>query len=281
MKPLDTIVFETPIVRAARFRCDARDPRFRDCGPAANFAVVFPRTAVWLRYSGARSFVADPSVATLYNPGQEYTRDKISPDGDRCDWFGVAPQLAVDIATSIDARAHDHHDMAFDAQFARIDRHLYLEQRKLFARLERNEVETLEAEETIIALVTAVLNRAHETRAAMSKQEKEARLDLVQRAKAALGRNLFNHASLNDIARELSVSPFYLCRVFREGTGSTLHEFKTDLRIRHALERIADKSVDLSRIAFECGFSSHSHFTAQVRQRLGETPSSLRGVLAS
>src|SRR5690349_24723590 len=91
--------------------------------------------------------------------------------------------LPIYIATSVDVGGHDHHDMAFDAQFARIDRHLYLEQRKLFARLERNEVETLEAEETIIALVTAVLNRAHETRAAMSKQEKEARLDLVQRAK--------------------------------------------------------------------------------------------------
>lgn len=281
MQPLDTIVFETPIVRAARFRCDAVDPRFRNCGPATNFAIVFPRTAVWLRYSGARSFVADPSVATLYNPGQEYTRDKISPDGDRCDWFGVSPQLALDIAASIDAHAYDHHENAFDAQFARVERHLYLEQRKIFSRLERNEVETLEAEETIISLVTAVLRRAHDTRVAMSKQEKEARLDLVQRAKAALGRNLFNHASLNDIARELNVSPFYLCRVFREGTGSTLHEFKTDLRIRHALERIADRSLDLSRIAFECGFSSHSHFTAQVRQRLGATPSSLREVLAS
>jgi AraC-like DNA-binding protein len=280
MQPLDTIVFETPIVRAARFRCDASDPRFRDCGPTANFAVVFPRTALWLRYSGARSFVADPSVATLYNRGQEYTRAEISPEGDRCEWFGVSPALALEIAASIDARALDRYDRPFLTEFARVDRDLYLAQRAFFTRLERKAVDVLDAEETIVGFVTAVLRRAFESNSSRLDTDNDARIDLVQRAKAALVKRIFQQTSLNDLATKLRVSPFYLCRVFREGTGTTLHEFKTDMRIRFALERLADREADLSRIALDCGFSSHSHFSASVRQRMGKPPSTIRDMLS-
>jgi AraC-like DNA-binding protein len=280
MKPLDTIVFETPLVRAARFRCNADDPRFRDCGPASNCAVVFPRTAVWLRYAGSRSFVADPSVATIYNPGQEYTRERITREGDRCEWFGVCPSLAAEIAASLDPHSLDHHERPFATEFAHVDRELYLAQRAFFARLERKLVDVLEAEEMIVAIVTSVIRRSLESRRTSASEDNESRIDLVHRAKATLACRLFDQVSLTDLAVELAVSPFHLCRVFRDATGMTLHDWKTDMRIRVALERLADRSTDLSRIALDCGFSSHSHFTASVRQRFGHTPSALREVLS-
>lgn len=281
MQSLDTIIFETPIVRAARFRCDARDSRFRDSGPAGNCAVVFPRTSVWLRYSGSRAFVADPTVSTIYNPGQEYTRAPISADGDRCEWFGVSPGIALEIAASLDPYSYDHHEKPFTYQHAAVDRDLYLAQRTIFSRIEKGSIDSLEAEESIVAVVTSVLERAHADARSGERTAKESRIDLIERTKAALSRTLYSRISLNDLALELAVSPFHLCRVFREGTGQTLHEFKTDLRIRSALEHLADRSHDLSRIALECGFSSHSHFTSAVRQRFGHTPSALREALSS
>lgn len=278
MQALDTIVFETSLVRAARFRVDARDPRFRDSGPAENFAVCFPRTAVWIRHSGSRSFVADPSLATIYNPGQEYTRDLICHDGDRCEWFGVSPEVAADIAGSFDEKSLDQQEKPFRHAAAPVDRDLYLAQRAFFRQLERGSVNALEAEETIIGLVTAVISRAYE-KVPGDRAAADERADLVERAKASLSRNLCGRQTLSDLARELVVSPFHLCRVFREQTGRTLHEFRTDLRLRKALELLTDHS-DLSRIAFECGFSSHSHFTAAMRSRFGQTPSALRESLS-
>lgn len=277
MNALDTIVFETTLVRAARFRCDVRDSRFRDSGPATNCAVVFPRTACWIRYSGSTAFAANPSLATIYNPGQEYTREVISAEGDRCEWFGVAPEVAVDIAASYDPNALDHHERPFRALAAPVDRSLYLEQRALFTRLEREVVNTMETEEAIIALASAVIARSRNIRSS-SKHDKAHR-DLAERAKALLCRNPCEQHRLSDVAIELEVSPFHLCRVFREQTGSTLREFKTDLRVRKALEHLSDPSIDLSRIAFECGFSSHSHFTAAMRSKFGQTPSSLRSMM--
>ena len=82
--------------------------------------------------------------------------------------------------------------------------------------------------------------------------------------------------SLSDLARRLSVSEFHLCRVFREQTGLTLHAFQTELRLRSGLEMLADTRLDISRIALELGFSSHSHFSDTLRRRFSRTPISIR-----
>jgi methylphosphotriester-DNA--protein-cysteine methyltransferase len=42
---------------------------------------------------------------------------------------------------------------------------------------------------------------------------------------------------LADIAETVGASMFHLCRCFRAGTGLTLHEYRTQLRLRGALER--------------------------------------------
>ena len=279
MKALDTIVFETPLVRAARFHVDVRDPRFRDSGPAENFAVCFPRTAVWIRYSDSRSFVADPSLATIYNPGQHYTRAAIAEIGDRCEWLGVSAEVALDIASSFDPHACDRHERPFVPQRAPVDRSLYLAQRAFFARLESRSITALEAEETIIGFVTAVIARAYNSRQCTTPPG-EAHVELVEKARAFMSRTLHEEASIRTIAAELGISPFHLCRVFRQQTGRTLHEYRMDLRLRRALEDLTDPSREISRIAHEYGFSSHSHFTAAMRQRFGSTPSSLRKLLA-
>ena len=63
-----------------------------------------------------------------------------------------------------------------------------------------------------------------------------------------------------------------LCRLFRRHTGMTLHEYRTELRLRDALDRLASRRGDLTRIALDLGFSSHSHFTAAFRRAFGMTP---------
>jgi AraC family transcriptional regulator len=279
MQSLDTLVFESPLVRAAHFRCEARDPRFRDSGPVENCIVVFPRTAVWLTYAGSRPFVADPSLATIYNSGQEYRREPISREGDHCEWLAVSPSIAREISESFNESACDNWDRPFAAKSARVDRDLYLSQRAFFSRLERGELSPLEAEETIIGLVSSVIARAYDQMRVI-RDDTEWQIDLVERTKASLLAKLCDRQSLGDLAAEMQVSPFHLCRVFRRRTGQTLHEYKTDLRLRRALHLIGEHTRDLSRIALECGFSSHSHFTSAMRGMFGRTPSELRRDLA-
>jgi AraC-like DNA-binding protein len=48
------------------------------------------------------------------------------------------------------------------------------------------------------------------------------------------------------------------------------------LRLRASLERLAAGAVDLTALALELGFSSHSHFTDSFRKEFGCTPSAIR-----
>jgi AraC-like DNA-binding protein len=66
--------------------------------------------------------------------------------------------------------------------------------------------------------------------------------------------------------------------VFRDRTGFTLHAYRTNLRLRIAIERLADGEADLAALARGLGFSSHSHFSSAFRSVFGVQPSVVRAV---
>ena len=277
---LDRIVFASASVRVGAFRCPVDDPRFRDSGPIEQNLVVFPRRGVWIRQAGSRPIVADPRVGTIYNRGRRYDRAAVSPDGDHSDWFGVAPEVAVSLAREIDARAGAEPERAFRQETAPVDHHLYLRQRLLFLALERGALEPLAAEEAVLSLVERVLRGAAGDSARHDPAPSRGRTDLIEHAKAELARDLAAPTNMSTISARLGASPSHICRVFRQGTGLTLHAYRLDLRLRSALERLSSPSVSLSQLAAELGFSSHSHFTKTLRRRHGITPMQCRSMLA-
>lgn len=86
---------------------------------------------------------------------------------------------------------------------------------------------------------------------------------------------------LPELAGALGVSPFHFARVFRAETGMSVHQYLLRLRMETALERLSRGEMDLSRLAFDLGFSSHSHFTATFRKQFGRRPADVRGAHAS
>ncbi len=83
-------------------------------------------------------------------------------------------------------------------------------------------------------------------------------------------------SSLDDLAVRTGYSVFHSCRVFRATTGFTIHGFRRELRLRHALARILDSRESLSQIAVATGFASQSHLTNLFRARYGVTPAKAR-----
>jgi AraC-like DNA-binding protein len=83
-------------------------------------------------------------------------------------------------------------------------------------------------------------------------------------------------SSLCVLARELGVSPSYLARIYRRATGATLHGKIARLRLSHALARLAAGTSDLTALAIDLGYSSHSHFTAEFTRYIGQPPSAFR-----
>ncbi len=280
--PIDSVLFQTASVRVGAFRCGVRDPHFRDSGPAEGHIVVFPRVPVWIRHAGAAPFLADAGVVTIYNRGQEYTRGAVAPEGDRSDWFGVSAEVAWTMAQAANPRTANP-DRPYAVRFVGSDARLYLKQRLLFHRLRRGGVDPLAVEEQVLHLVAEVIRKAQGAAApgGSTRPSHDAHRALVEGARTDLVAHLADRTDVTAMAERLGVSPFHLCRVFRSHTGMTLHQYRVDLRLRAALDALGDGSRDLSRLACELGFASHSHFTATMRKHLGETPTSLRRRLAS
>jgi len=82
--------------------------------------------------------------------------------------------------------------------------------------------------------------------------------------------------SLGELAAATGYSVFHACRVFRATTGTTIHGFRRELRLRHALARILDDTAPLTEIAAATGFASQSHLTNRFRARFGVTPARAR-----
>lgn len=98
----------------------------------------------------------------------------------------------------------------------------------------------------------------------------------VLNAKTYLASRMSERITLDEVARAVHASPFHLARIFQQQTGVPVHRYLTQLRLRASLERLAGGASDLTALALELGFSSHSHFTDAFRREFGKSPSELR-----
>ncbi len=277
---IDRIVFETPSVRVGAFRCPIDHPSFRDSGPIRDHCFVFPRTSVVIRHKDSQPFAADSTVVTLYNRGQEYLRQTVSPQGDRCDWYSVSDPLLRDAIAERDPGAADDAHRPIRFPFARTSPATYLLQRQLFARVShRNAPDSLYVEETVLDVLDRVIEAAYvdSGRAWRSTTPRRPAADVLAHDVCGwLGRRFAEPLTLADVAAAVGTSPFHLCRSFRRAKGTTLHEYRNQLRLRSALDQLEDADADLSQLALALGYSSHSHFTASFRRAFGVTPSVAR-----
>jgi AraC-like DNA-binding protein len=273
--PLERIVFASECVTVGEWRCDRARPDFRDTGPIERHLVAFARTSVRIRHEGGRPFVADATVFTIYNRGQRYTRAAVHPAGDHCDWWAVDAPSAHAIAAQIDPHAQDDTRGPFRYACGPADAALYLDQRTLLQRMRAGDVDPLEAEEATMMIVARALAAARGAWRRMPASH-PAHRDLAQDAMALVGAAQCERLTLSATARRLAVTPFHLCRVFRAQTGMPLHRHVTRLRLRAALDALARRDADLTCIALDAGFCSHSHFTSAFGREFGVTPSAWR-----
>jgi AraC-like DNA-binding protein len=96
---------------------------------------------------------------------------------------------------------------------------------------------------------------------------------LAADAQVLIAGSFTERITLDGLSRTLGVSPFGLCRAFRQATGGTLHQHLTGLRLATALEQLPRYRERLTDLALDLGFSSHSHFTQAFRTYFGHAPS--------
>lgn len=78
---------------------------------------------------------------------------------------------------------------------------------------------------------------------------------------------------IEDICKEVHLSPYYFVRMFKEKTGQSPHEFLMSVRMTKAVEMLKNGDYSIEEIARFCGFVNSGHFSTYFKKKLGMPPS--------
>jgi len=281
MSELDDLLFASDLLQVGAFRCPTSYPWFENTGPISDYLIVFPRTSVIITHEGQAPVVADPNVVMFYNKGQHYRRGKLSERGDLCDWFAFRPRAVVDTIRLYDPTVDDHWEKPFIFTHGPVYPGCYWHQRLVIEYLHQSKKpDHFYVEETCLSILSQVVEDTYRMHGLSARDQQSdtvrSHVELVQAVKTLLATRFKEPLSLAQIGREVGSSPYHLCRVFRRITGSTVHSYLSQIRLRTSLEYVAQSDATFTELGLELGYSSHSHFTRAFRQAFGTSPSALR-----
>jgi len=88
-----------------------------------------------------------------------------------------------------------------------------------------------------------------------------------------INNNYKKELTLNDIAKSLYISKYYLSHFFKKKTGFTVIEFINSRRIIEAQKMLTGTNLNITDIAISVGFNSLNHFERTFKKINGITPS--------
>lgn len=277
-------LYEGDAVSVTRYRCLARTTGVGSEHRQPAHVVAFPYRGLFEVHRGRERAVAEPGSMVFFNEGEAYRTGHPCGGGDEGSAIAVRADVLVEALSRHDPGVAERPEAPFRHLSAASSARTYLLQRLLFLRVAGEGAgDAMEVEESALALLEEVAAVAchGDGRAAASRPPASAlHRETVDAARRFLASRLAEPLSLAAVGRAAGVSPFHLCRVFRAVTGTTVSRYRHRLRLRASLERVASADADLSAVALDHGYSSHSHFTAAFRREFGLTPTQFRRATA-
>jgi transcriptional regulator GlxA family with amidase domain len=123
----------------------------------------------------------------------------------------------------------------------------------------------------LLRVLVDELDEAHE----QPLQLPEPRDDRLQAIARLLRNDIHTDTSLADLGKQIGASTRTLSRLFRNELGMTFYEWRTQLRIYHALVLLVD-GHDVTHTAHACGWANTSSFIAAFTNVIGTSPGRYR-----
>jgi AraC-like DNA-binding protein len=237
-------------------------------GFSPEFQVCMPYSGLFVWHVGHDEVIADPNQVLFVTAGEAFRLSEPRVAG--CAELIVTPSL--DLLSEIvrtPARQLGRHPLFARRGCLATSATQYLCARTLHG-LTTQPMDPLEQDECLVELLRTML----QVDAARPAPAPASRM-LIRRAKEFLEGHAAASVRLCDVARAVNASPAYLTDLFRRHEGVALHRYLVQLRLARALVELPHTD-DLTALAFDLGFSSHSHFAAAFRRAFRCTPSAFR-----
>lgn len=257
----------TVAIRDVYCRGTCRDRSAEEHGRVTS--LVFTYRGTYVRHVGQNQSVAEANQVLFFNAAESYRVSHPLSGGDASLSLVAHPALLSEIAppSLLDSRS----EAIFRPHRLRIDARAQALVAMLRYSLREGTAEPLEAE----SLALTLLQRALGPRTTRGPRGSFGNQRMVDRVKLLLSSDLTRRWTLSDIAAEVHGSPIYLTQVFQQVEGMPLYRYQLRLRLARSLD-LLNRFDDLTALALEVGFSSHSHFTAAFRRTYGRSPSAFK-----
>ena len=278
-------LFDSELVRIVDVRCRPADScaGAEECVSANN--IVFLRRGFFVHSIGRERVWADANQVLLFGRQTPYRVSHPIAGGDDCTSFTFAPEVLGEAFGSYNPAVRERPENPFRVRRLPCPPPVCVSLHRLRMRLRASsdvaaDADPLSVEETAMRLLDAVARNAPASSGVHQRRGPDtlaAQRELAENARAVLAERFNQPVSLAEVAQRVHSSPYHLARVFRRQTGMPIHRYLLRLRLRSALEQLADaNSRDLTDLALSTGFSSHSHFSDAFRREFECSPRSLR-----
>jgi len=247
--------------------CRERHPDWSAKEPVGGPSVVLVRSGVFRRRVHGTEYLVDAMTAYFQRPGS--IQEVAHPcGGDTCTVIEPSAAALGELAEGGDD---------FPDEVVALPTGVHVDHRALITRA-RKGAEEFELTERATVLEGRLIGavRAEHPRLAQPPNCARSRW-LRDQVRQALAED--TSLGLPELAQRIGVSPFHLSRSFRKITGKTLTQYRRQLRLKCALERLQAGDSDLARLAADLGFADQAHFTRAMRAEAGATPGQLRALL--
>lgn len=99
---------------------------------------------------------------------------------------------------------------------------------------------------------------------------------LVEKARSFMQENYSREISLDDVSKEVNVSPYYFSKIFKEESGENFTEYLANIRINKAKELLEDPDLSIKEIGVMSGYSDPNYFSRIFKKHTGVTPREYR-----
>jgi AraC family transcriptional regulator len=242
--------------------CAAPSNEPRDLGHTDRFHIVLPLAGSFYYSEGSRCLFGGANHALLVPPRREYAISH-PIEGDRS--LVVFPRSEIgELFATPTGSGHR------DTELRAVTPQVRLSAVRLLSAA-RMGADSLALDELTLDLCRAITGSAPVD----SPVSLTGRGATLARAREYLHTHYRDALSLGQVAAAVGVTSVYLTQLFKRSAGMSLHQYVIALRLNEALFALSEAS-DLTALALDLGFSSHSHFSAVFRARFGATPSAAR-----
>jgi AraC family transcriptional regulator len=269
-----TDLLRTPLVRVRDVCCAGRCRHHAPTEVSQGTHLVYAYRGLFGRLVADVEELADANQLVYFNHAQEYSISHPVAGGDDCLSISLAPELLHEMGGRL--LEPDKPVPTFRRQRQRIAPTVQRQLAQLRLWALGGALEPLAAEALVIAITAASVNGGVPSGGAVTPVRRR----VVDRIKRTLAGDPLRRWTLSDIAAAVGGSPLHLTQLFQQAEGLSLYRYQLQLRLAQALVRLPHCD-DLTALALDLGFSSHSHFSAAFRKAYGCAPSTLQHKRAS